>query len=120
MSEGFDVNKSVLSDESIAAFVDEPLSSDITTVPGIGEASAAQLATSDDPADVITTTHQLLGKFLSFFADGVSGAQACDALWFYLQARNVRAHRSGIITALSEKLNAMVPGLIDMNELDDA
>ena len=119
MSEGFDVKKSTLSDDSIQAFIDEPLSGDITTVPGIGEAAAARLATSDDPSDVITTTHQLIGKFLCFFADGVTAPQACDALWFYLQARGVRAHRSGIIVALSEKLNTMVPGIVDMSELEE-
>jgi hypothetical protein len=118
--EGFDPERSCLNTDTVAAFVDAPVQADITSVPGIGPASAALLAAGDEVGERVQTTLQLLGKFLSFFAEGVDAQEACDAMWYWLQNKGVAGgHRAGIVLCLAEKLNRMIPGVCDLQDIDE-
>ena len=110
-TEGYDPTKSMVSDNTLADFIDNDVQEDITTVPGIGSAAQAQLASGEEPT---ATTYQLIGKFLSFRGTNVSSIEQCDALWYWLQAKGVASHRSTIVHAIGEKVNTMMPGTYEM------
>ena len=118
--QGFDPARSCIHEDTIALFVDAPVQPDLTSVPGIGPASADKLATGDDEAERVGTTYQLLGKFLSFFGEGIDAQQACDGMWYWLESKKAcGGHRSGTVLSLADKLNTMVPGLCDFEHDDD-
>jgi len=113
--EGFDPNRSQVQDDKLAEFLTAPVSEDLTTVPGIGPGAAGKLA-SGEGDDKIETTHQLIGKFLRFRSPGVTCAEQCDAMWYYLQAQGIAAHRAGIVLCIAEKVNIMIPGTYDPSQ----
>lgn len=113
--EGFDPNRSQVQDDKLAEFLTAPVSEDLTTVPGIGPGAAGKLA-SGEGDDKIETTHQLIGKFLAFRSPGVTCAEQCDAMWYYLQAQGIAAHRAGIVLCIAEKVNIMIPGTYDPSQ----
>ena len=110
--DGFDPTKSQVADDKLAEFLDAALEEDITSVPGVGPAAAEKLAAGDGD-DQVTTTYQLIAKFLYFRGAGVSCAEQCDAMWYWLQAKGVSSHRAGIVHAIAEKVNTMIPGMYD-------
>lgn len=103
---GFDINKSRVSDDKLSEFLASPVVTDITSVPGIGDATAEKLA-----EDNIKSTHQLIGIFLTLKDPGMTQRQHCDAMWFYLQALDINSYRSGIVHCIAEKTNIMIPGI---------
>ena len=113
--EGFDPNRSQVQDDKLAEFLSAPVSEDLTTVPGIGAAAAGRLA-SGEGDDKIETTHQLIGKFLAFRSPGVTCAEQCDAMWYYLQSQGISSHRAGIVLCIAEKVNIMIPGTYDPSQ----
>lgn len=68
----------------------------------------------DEP---ITTTYQLIGKFLSLKGEGVTSKEHCDAMWFYLQSRGINSFRAGIVHAIAERVNIMMPGIYEPEEM---
>jgi hypothetical protein len=80
---------------------------DLNEVPGIGEKTIEKLANADDPADSITNTFQLFGKFLMLKGPGHSGSNCVtpmehtDKFWVWLQNRGISSHRSAIVRAVS-------------------
>lgn len=98
-------------------FMRAKITGDITEVPGIGPAAAAKLATGD-PDDRITTTYQLIGKFLSFKDQGVTAVEHTNRFWYFLQEKEISAHRSAIVKAVAEKVNGMMPGVYEASEFE--
>ncbi len=41
----------------------------------------------------------------------------CDAFWRWLDSRGINSHRAGIVKAIAEKVNVMMPGIYDENDL---
>ena len=115
--DGFDPSKSQVADDKLAEFLDAALEGDIKSVPGIGPAAAGKLA-SGAADDQVTSTYQLIAKFLYFRGAGCSSAQQCDAMWYWLQAKGVDAHRAGIVHSIAEKVNTMIPGMYDSAEFE--
>ena len=104
--DGFDINRSRVSDDTLAVFLSSPLDSDIESVPGIGPSSKEKLKAAG-----IETTIQLMGTFLTLKGIDMDQTQHCDAMWFYLQEIGVNTLRSGIVHCIAEKANVMVPGI---------
>ncbi|TYZ67869.1 hypothetical protein PybrP1_002406 [[Pythium] brassicae (nom. inval.)] len=122
MSDGYDPQKSRVAEDTLADFLRAPLTGDLTEVPGIGPAAVTKLGAGED-GDVIENTFQLIGKFLmlkknsSENDDGlVDCAAHCDAFWFWLKSKGITAYRSGIVMAIAEKVNTMLPGIYDAAE----
>ena len=67
----------------------------------------------------VETTYQLIGKFLSLKGKGMSSKEHMDAFWFYLKARGVDSHRSGIVDAIARKVDVMIPGIADYQAEDE-
>jgi len=110
----FDPAKSQASPATLAKFLVDEIDEDVTSVPGIGPAAKKLLATgsADDPA--ITTTYQLIGKFLMLRSEGMTSKEHCDAMFDWLCGKGIRAHRSGIVVAIAEKTNTMIPGIYEL------
>ncbi len=102
-----DVGKSKVSADALAAFLASEVQEDVTSVPGIGPAAAKKLAEAVEGDQAITTTYQLIGKFLTLKGKGVSQAEHCDAMWFWLQARGLDSHRAGIVHSIAEKVSRL-------------
>jgi hypothetical protein len=100
-----DISKSKVSADALAAFLASEVKEDVTSVPGIGPAAAKKLAEAVEGDQAITTTYQLIGKFLTLKGKGVSQAEHCDAMWFWLQARGLDSHRAGIVHSIAEKVS---------------
>ena len=99
--------------DSLAKFLEDEIDEDITSVPGIGAAAAKKLKAGEDG---VNTAYQLFGRFLTLKSAGCSAQEHCDAMWFWLQAKGVSSHRSGIVQCLAEKLEIMMPGLYQGGE----
>ncbi len=96
-----------MSADALAAFLASEVQEDVTSVPGIGPAAAKKLAEAVEGDQAITTTYQLIGKFLTLKGKGVSQAEHCDAMWFWLQARGLDSHRAGIVHSIAEKVSRL-------------
>ena len=42
-----------------------------------------------------------------------------DKFWYFLSDINISSHRSGIVKAIAEKVNQMMPGIYDAAEYDE-
>ena len=49
----------------------------------------------------------------------VESVEHMEKFWYYLQERGVKAHRSGIVNAIAEKMNTMMPGIYDAEAYED-
>ncbi|GLD98784.1 hypothetical protein PINS_up007502 [Pythium insidiosum] len=122
MSEGYDPQKSRVAEDTLADFLRAPLTGDLTEVPGIGKAAVGKLAAGEE-GDRVENTFQLIGKFLMLKQstdkneDGlIDCAEHCDAFWYWLKSKGIQAYRSGIVMAIAEKVNTMLPGIYDAAE----
>ncbi|KAE8908991.1 hypothetical protein PF005_g6168 [Phytophthora fragariae] len=123
MADGYDPQKSRVAEDTLADFLRAPLTGDLTEVPGIGKAAVTKLGDAKEGEEAVDNTFQLIGKFLMLKAnsddndDGViTCAQHCDAFWFWLKSKGITAYRSGIVMAIAEKVNTMLPGIYDAAE----
>ena len=86
-----------------------PISGDLKEVPGIGPATEEKLRENQ-----ISTTFQLLGKFLMLKEEGVESVELCDRFWYWLESIGTPAgHRGGVVQAIANKLDASYPGMYD-------
>lgn len=111
---GFDVNRSQVSDEALATFLKAEVEEDITTVPGVGPSAAGKLADNSEGEAGVKTTYQLIGKFLSLRDPDMASQTHCDAMFNWLKLKGVNAHRSGIVHAIAEKTDTMMPGIYNL------
>ncbi len=42
----------------------------------------------------------------------------CDAMWHWLNARGINSHRAGIVLAIAERTEVMMPGIYNLEEED--
>jgi hypothetical protein len=104
--EGYDPNRSQVTGDKLASFIENPLTDRLQDVPGIGPATDAALARIG-----LQTPHQLIGMFLTLKTPGLNAQQHADALWFALKRAGVRAHRSGIVQCVAERSEILFPNM---------
>lgn len=107
--EGFNPEKSRIKEDTLNYFLHSPVSEDITSVPGIGIEAASKLALAEENDISIKSTFQLIGIFLTLREPEMSYDDHLDAFWYYLKLRGVNSCRSGIVLAISEKVNMIFP-----------
>lgn len=56
------------------------------------------------------TTHQLIGKFLSFRDKGMGMKEHVDAFFNWLTELKIGAYKNAITKAIAEKVETMIPG----------
>ena len=121
MSTAYKPSATRTSDDTIATFITAELEESLTQVPGVGPKNEEILRAND-----ITTTYQLLGKFLTFkgevrvafcnswpafhvdhaviFAQGANVTAVCDSFYSWLKEIGVNSSRASIIKACAEKV----------------
>jgi len=68
----------------------------------------------------ITTTFQLMGKFLALKEHGVGSIEHADRFYYWLKdSKTAAGQRAGVVRAIAEKLNILNPGLYDRNLYED-
>merc|ERR1712129_499513 len=115
--------RSRVSDSTMAEFMRGTITGDITEVPGIGPSAAKKLANGEGD-DCVTNTFQLIGKFLSLKGPDIDGEKVeslehMEKFWYWLQVNGIASHRSGIVKAIAEKVNSMIPGVYDPDAYGD-
>ena len=98
---GFDIARSQVTADKLAEWLQEEISDDISQVPGIGPAAVKNLAKEQDGDPGVTTTWQLIGKFLMMKGAGFEKQTHCDAMWHWLDSKGVSSHRAGIVCVCS-------------------
>lgn len=107
MSTGFDLNRSKISEDTLATFIASPLGEELLDVPGVGASTKAKLIEHD-----ITTSYQLISMYLRVCGGGMTNSERLDAFWYYLKELNVPGGtRSSIVYAVAEKVSTMIPDL---------
>ena len=76
------------------------------------------LNATDKVDEAITTTYQLIGKFLSLKAAGTTPVEHCDMFYYWLQAKGVNAGRNNIVLGIAEKCEVFLPGCYDAAAYD--
>jgi len=105
---GYDPNRSQVGEDKLRDFIQRPITGDLSEVPGVGPKAIERLREND-----ITTTYQLIGKYLSLKAENVQPAEHCDRFWYFLQGIHIDSHRAGIVQCIALKVDAMFPGIYD-------
>lgn len=66
----------------------------------------------------INSTFQLIGQFLLMREPGMNTREHCDAFAAWLKTKGISSHRNQIIRVIAEKVNTMLPGLYNEEELE--
>jgi len=81
----------------------------LNEVPGIGGATIEKLKAAG-----VTTTYQLLGKYLMLKDAGVGPVEHADRFYYWLVSVGTPAgFRAGVVKSIAEKLNVTFVGLYD-------
>lgn len=108
----FNPSKSQVSANTLAKFLKGEIDEDIQSVPGIGPKAAELLAGGTDP---VKTTYQLIGIFLLLRGEGMTSEEHCQAFYDWLsEIKGITAYRSGIVVAIAERVNLMIPGIYEV------
>eukprot|EP00639_Heterosigma_akashiwo_P000962 CAMPEP_0194581686 /NCGR_PEP_ID=MMETSP0292-20121207/15081_1 /TAXON_ID=39354 /ORGANISM="Heterosigma akashiwo, Strain CCMP2393" /LENGTH=142 /DNA_ID=CAMNT_0039435543 /DNA_START=103 /DNA_END=534 /DNA_ORIENTATION=+ len=104
----------VFRDDKLAQFL-SPSSASITgaldEVPGVSQLAKRKLAEAEDN---IQTTHQLLGKFLSFKGKETDCIEHLEEFNHWLETIGIsRYGRVGIVRSIAEKVNIMMPEIYE-------
>lgn len=109
---GYDPNTSKVTEDRMADFLMADITEDIQSVPGIGPSAKEKLAEVE-----IKTTYQLIGQFLLLKSNDFTTQDHCDAFWYWLKEQGINSYRGGIIESIAEKLETMMPGVYNHDEL---
>jgi hypothetical protein len=91
---------------SIWNFINGEVISELSSVPGLNSTNIEILNSVN-----ITTTHQLIGKFLCFRTRDISPYQHTDLFWEYLESIGLNRNRSSVVLAIAEKCERIFPGI---------
>jgi hypothetical protein len=122
---GFKLSKSAIGDDKLGDWLVDGgsgITGDLKEVPGIGPVSIELLGKPTKggaPDDVVQSTHQLIGKFLSFKTTDIDAQTHCDGFFFWLKEKGIRNHRDGITHAVAEMVNTLIPGMVDLAGLEE-
>jgi hypothetical protein len=115
-ADGYDRERARISDDTLCEFLRAPITGTITEVPNIGAATAKVLAKGTDP---ILNSYQLIGKYISLKTNDpetnepIDCDSHCDKFWHWLKMKGVTTNRDGIVLAIAEKTNTMLPGIYE-------
>lgn len=115
MSQAFNPQNSKVAEDTLGDFVRGAIEENLETVPGIGPATVAKLNNEG-----ITSTFQLIAKFLSMKDEGVESVEHCERFYQWLIHIGTPAgFRAGIVHSIAEKMNILMPGIYDSALYDE-
>lgn len=101
----------ILTPQVMTVWLHAPITGNIKDVPGIGDANANHLLQCSES---VSTTFELIGKFMSFKKAGVTPVEHCDKFYAWLKDEGgVHMNRHDIVQAVAMKCNIMFPGIYD-------
>mmetsp|Transcript_71741 Transcript_71741/g.199046 ORF Transcript_71741/g.199046 Transcript_71741/m.199046 type:complete len:117 (+) Transcript_71741:45-395(+) len=107
--EGFHPNKSRVDEEKLGDFIRAQITGELQEVPGIGEKTEQVLREHG-----ITTTWQLLAKYLSLKGEDVQAVEHNDRFYYWLKDTGTAAgYRAGVVHAIASKMDSAFSGLYD-------
>jgi hypothetical protein len=110
-TKGFDPNRTRVTDDTQAEWLRTIITGDLREVPGVGNTTIMKLA---ECSDNITTTYQLLGKFLLLKGQGIGTIEHADRFYYWLELIGTSAgHRSSVVRSVAEKLQLQFPDIYD-------
>jgi len=107
---GFDPNKSQISIDRLAEFIQTQITGDLSEVPGLGDFGIKKLKKEN-----ISTTFALMGKFLILKEKGVEPIEHCDRFFYWLTSVGITSHKHTITQAIAQKLDISFPGIYESN-----
>lgn len=111
MSTAFNPQNSKVADDTLGDFVRGAVEEKLTSVPGVGPATETLLK-----EEGITSTFQLIGKFLSMKDEGVESVEHCERFYQWLIHIGTPAgFRAGIVHSIAEKVNVLLPGVYNVD-----
>lgn len=97
----YDPDSSRTSDGTISAFIQAPITGELTEVPNIGKVGAEKLKAAG-----ITSTFALMGKYLMLKDEGVGPVELADRFYIWLCSTDFPpGSRAGVVLAIATKLN---------------
>ena len=115
MADGYDANKSQVSHNALAEFLQNPVdNNDLESVPGIGPGAVELLKDAG-----ITCTYQLIGQYLFLCTKNNKAKEHNDEMWYWLKQGGIRSHRSGIVMSLAEKCETVFPMLFASTQQEE-
>lgn len=124
-SDGYDPNKSKVSDDTLKAFVESELQPNLDSVPGVGPVTVKWMEDNG-----IENTYQLVAKYMA--ATTTQTVQSEDGenveivdvfttnnhFWHFLKDLGVRGARSGIVNAINQKVASWDTNYVDTTPYD--
>lgn len=98
MKDYYHPNKSRVKDWALNDFLRNPISGNLQEVPGIGSLSVKILGNAG-----ISTTFQLIGKYLVLKEDGCGPFEHADRFYFWLKHVGITQHTASIVHCIGEK-----------------
>ena len=93
----------IVSTDSVVNWIRSPITGKLTQVPGIGEKSQKSLEENG-----ISTTFQLIGKFLSFKGEDVTPNELVDKFFEYInEVMPKNKFKHCVVRAIAEKVDIM-------------
>lgn len=87
----------------------EAISGELTQIPGIGDVNANHLRNCSEN---ITSSYQLMGKFLLMRGMSSTQVEQCDRFFAWLKdSAGIHYGRNSIVQAVATKMNIFFPGL---------
>ena len=106
---GYDPNRTLLNPHHLGAFIQAPIKGNLLEVPGIGPATVKAMNEAG-----MTTTFELIGKYMSLKAQGVDSEDHCDRFFYWLKDIGTAAgYRSSVVQAIAQKMDITFPGIYD-------
>lgn len=115
--EGFHPNKSRVDDAKLGDFIRAEVTGELQEVPGIGPKTEEALRAND-----ISTTWQLMAKYLSLKGEKVESVDHNDRFYWWLKSTGTAAgYRAGVVHAIASKMDSAFAGLynVDIYEEQD-
>ena len=105
--------------DPLLTWLSKQVTGDLLEVPGIGPTNVKLLNATDKVDEAITTTHQLIGKFLSLKAAGTTSDEHYNMFSEWIMDKGIRAGRKRIVFAIAEKCEGFLPGCYDAAAYED-
>jgi|TARA_B110000093_G_C12968385_1_gene410882 hypothetical protein len=113
---GYHPDRSVVSEESLADFIRSDITGNLLEVPGIGAVAQRRLRTEHG----ITTTYQLIAKYLSFKDDTTANIEHADRFYHWICTTGVHnMRRAGVVRCIASKTNATFPNIYSDNGYEE-
>ena len=110
---GFHPKNMRVKESTVAEFIMAPMEESLQSVPGVKTSNEKILK-----EEGVTTTFQLVGKYLSLKDENVDGVELADRFYYWLQSIGVNAFRATIVGSIGEKASTWMPGVYNSSDYE--